>query len=123
MKIELFKWFSLIYLSDMVTMLLALMMIGNFPHTNPMYVEFSNSVIGWMCIKSFIYFIIILLVKYNIKHNFENILALACLIYGFTVLYNIHQIYIEPVSYSISPEFTGSLENISYIPKNHTIRF
>lgn len=123
MKIELFKWFSLIYLSDMVTMLLALMMIGNFPNTNSMYVEFSNSVIGWMCIKSFIYFIIILLVKYNRKHNFENILALVCVIYGFTVLYNIHQIYIEPVAYSISPEFTGSLENISYFPKNPTLRF
>ena len=123
MKIELFKWFSLIYLSDMVTMLLSLMMIGNFPNTNPLYVEFSNSVIGWMCIKSFIYFTIILLVKYNKKHNFENILALVCVIYGFTVLYNIHSIYIEPVSYSISPNFTSRLENISYIPKNPTLRF
>lgn|SRR5574343_427924 len=123
MKIELFKWFSLIYLSDMVTMLLALMMIGNFPNTNPMYVEFSNSVIGWMCIKSFIYFIIILLVKYNRKHNFENILAISCVIYGCLVLYNIHSIYIEPVAYSISPNFTSSLENISYFQKNHIIRF
>lgn len=123
MKIELFKWFSLIYLSDMVTMLLALMTIGNFPDTNPLYVEFSNSVIGWMAIKSAIYCIIIMFAKYNKKHNFENILALVCVIYGFTVLYNIHSIYIEPVSYSISPNFTSSLGNISYIPKNPTLRF
>ena len=123
MKIELFKWFSLIYLSDMVTMLLALMMIGNFPNTNPMYVEFSNSVIGWMAIKSAIYFIIIMFAKYNKKHNIENILAISCVIYGCLVLYNIHSIYIEPVAYSISPNFTSSLENISYIPKNPALRF
>lgn len=122
MKIELFKWFSLIYLSDMITMLIALMMIGNFPNTNPMYVEFSNIVIGWMCIKSAIYCIIIMFTKYNKKHNIENILAISCVIYGCLVLYNIHQIYIEPVSYSISPNFISSLENISYIPKNPTLR-
>lgn len=123
MKIELFKWFSLIYLSDMVTMLLALMTIGNFPDTNPIYVEFSNSVIGWMAIKSAIYCIIIMFAKYNKKHNIENILAISCVIYGCLVLYNIHSIYIEPVSYSISPNFTSSLHNFSPLTKNPTFKF
>jgi len=99
------------------------MTIGNFPDTNPLYVEFSNSVIGWMAIKSAIYCIIIMFAKYNKNHNIENILAIPCVIYGCLVLYNIHSIYIEPVSYSISPNFTSSLKNISYFPMNHIIRF
>lgn len=120
---ELPKWFSLIFLADVGTMILSLMMIGDFPNTNPMYVEFTNACIGWMSIKSLIYCIFMLAYKYNKKHNFENIFVLVCVMYGCYAFYNIHQIYIEPVEFSISPNFTSSIQNISYFPKNPMIKF
>jgi hypothetical protein len=117
------KWFSIIFLADVGTMLLSLFMIGDFPHTNPMYVDFTNTCIGWIFIKSIVYCIIMLAYKYNKNHNFENIFAIICIMYGCLAFYNIHQIYIQPVEYSISPNFTSSLHNFSPLTKNPTFKF
>jgi len=86
----------IVFFADMATVMLSIMVWGDFPDTNPATVALVNTAITWMAIKASVYLAV--LVAYNVcekhRNTIENISAILIILYAVFVFYNLSQMEI-----------------------------
>jgi hypothetical protein len=114
------EFFTIVYLSDVFTSLLAAMMWGDFPATNIIMVEMVNSVIAWVVFKLMVYLVIILVFKYFSRYSTyaENILMSVTVVYSIMMLNNLSSLTLTMPNSNLSQEFLQAIEQnrVNIIP-------
>ncbi len=106
------EFFTIVYMSDVVTTLVSAMIWGGFPYTNTITVEMVNAAIGWIVFKLIVYLIIIYVYRYYSRYSkyAENILISVTVIYSIFVLNTLSSLTLNIPATNISPEFLEALE-------------
>ena len=114
------EFFTIVYLSDVFTSLLAAMMWGDFPATNIIMVAMVNSVIAWVVFKLMVYLVIILVFKYFSRYSTyaENILMSVTVVYSIMMLNNLSSLTLTMPNSNLSQEFLQAIEQnrVNIIP-------
>ncbi len=117
---ELPRFFTIVYLADVVTTLAAATMWGGFPYSNMVVLELLNSVLMWVVLKIIVYAIIIFTYRYLSRYGkyAENILLSVTVVYAILTLNHLSSLTVVIPGSDISPEFLQALEQnkIEYIP-------
>lgn len=85
-----------VFFADMATVMLSVMVWGDFPNTNPATVALVNSAITWMVVKASVYLVV--LIAYSTcekyRNTIENISAVLVILYAIFVFYDLSQMEI-----------------------------